>query len=291
MTLTRFAPAPTGYLHLGHVLNARTVWTMAREKGARVLLRIEDHDRERCRPEYERAILDDLDWLGFAPDLFPTGAFRAGRCDSRQSDRHEIYDTVARELAGRGFLYGCTCSRNTSGPPGPSGPSAPSGRRYPGSCRERGIAIGAGVTWRVRLEYREESFADLLLGPQRQTPADQCGDIAIRDRLGNWTYQFVVTVDDFRQGVDLVVRGRDLLDSTGRQIQLARLIGRGAPAAFAHHQLIMKSPSQKLSKSDGDTGIRELRGRGLTRDDVFAMVDHAIRNTTTLLDGSATRID
>jgi glutamyl-tRNA synthetase/glutamyl-Q tRNA(Asp) synthetase len=257
MTLTRFAPAPTGYLHLGHVLNAQTVWSMARDAGARVLLRIEDHDRERCRPEYERAILEDLDWLGFVPDLFPTDAFRAGRCESRQSDRASIYEAAALRLEAEGLLYGCTCKR---------------AEIYPGTCRERSIALGPGVAWRVRLDRRTESFADLLLGPQTQTPTDQCGDVAIRDRLGNWTYQFVVSVDDFTQGVDLVIRGRDLLESTGRQIQLGRLLGRATPATFAHHQLVMKSPTQKLSKSDGDTGIRDLRRRGLTRDDVLAMI-------------------
>ena len=86
----------------------------------------------------------------------------------------------------------------------------------------------------------------------------------IRDRLGNWTYQFAVSVDDYRQGIDLVIRGEDLLPSTGRQIRLARLLGREHPAAFRHHPLIMKSPDQKLSKSDGDTGIRDLRAQGWT---------------------------
>jgi glutamyl-tRNA synthetase/glutamyl-Q tRNA(Asp) synthetase len=91
-----------------------------------------------------------------------------------------------------------------------------------------------------------------------------------RDRKGNWTYQFVAAVDDFRQGVDLVVRGRDLLASTGRQIRIARLLGRETPASFAHHELIMKSPAQKLSKSDGDTGVKDLRATGWTREQVLA---------------------
>jgi len=92
--------------------------------------------------------------------------------------------------------------------------------------------------------------------------------VLIRDRLGNWTYQFAVSVDDFRQGIDLVIRGVDLLPSTGRQIRLARLLGRERPARFLHHPLIMKSPDQKLSKSDGDTGIRDLRARGWAPDRV-----------------------
>lgn len=278
MTLTRFAPAPTGYLHLGHVLNARIVWRMAHDAGARVLLRIEDHDRERCRPEYERAILEDLDWLGFVPDAF-----------SRQSERSEIYAAIARELEARGLLYGCTCSRaDIVGTSATSATSVTSTEiRYRGTCREKGIALADGVAWRVRIEPGAETFNDLLLGPQEQTPAQQCGDLVIRDRLGNWTYQFVVSVDDFLQDVDLVIRGRDLLASTGRQIQLARLIGRKTPATFAHHPLIMKSPTQKLSKSDGDTGIRELRKRGLSRDDVFALIN--VSHGVTEIDGGNSR--
>ena len=107
-------------------------------------------------------------------------------------------------------------------------------------------------------------FTDLMRGAQAQAPSEQCGDVLVRDRLGNWTYQWAVTVDDWLQGVTHVIRGEDLLDSTGRQIQLARLIGRAQPPAFLHHPLVMKSPTQKLSKSDGDTAIRELRARGLT---------------------------
>ena len=113
-----------------------------------------------------------------------------------------------------------------------------------------------------------ETFVDGILGARDQDPSKQCGDVLIRDRLGNWTYQLAATVDDFRQGIDLVIRGEDLLPSTGRQIRLARLLGRERPAAFRHHPLIMKSADQKLSKSDGDTGIRELRARGWTPEQV-----------------------
>ena len=267
MLLTRFAPAPTGYLHLGHILNARYVWGLARQYGAQVLLRIDDHDRERCRPEYERAILDDLDWLGFAPDVYPTTAFRAGACESRQSERGAVYEAAVRVFQAQGLLYGCTCARRDL-----VLDESATELRYPGTCRNRGIALGPGVTWRLRLEPGFETFDDLICGPQRQDPSQQCGDLAIRDRLGNWTYQFVAGVDDFRQAIDLVVRGRDLLESTGRQIRIARLLGRPQPARFAHHELVMKSPTQKLSKSDGDTAIRELRARGRSAADVLAMV-------------------
>ena len=260
MQLTRFAPAPTGYLHLGHVVNAIYVWGLARACGAGVLLRIEDHDRQRCRPEYEAALLDDLDWLGFAPDRHPTPEFRRGASAGRQSDRHPIYEEAAERLRADGLVYGCRCSRQEVAAAG----TATGDREavYPGTCRSRGWPLDGRAAWRVRMEPGTETFDDLLCGPQGQDPSAQCGDLVIRDRLGNWTYQFVASVDDHRQGIDLVVRGRDLLASTGRQQRLARLLGRTSPATFAHHPLIMKSATQKLSKSDGDTGVRDLRARG-----------------------------
>ena len=270
---TRFAPAPTGYLHLGHVLNAVYVWDLARTRGADVLLRIEDHDAQRSRPEFEAALLEDLDWLGFTPDLFPTSVFRAGACASRQSDRHAHYEKAAADLAARGLVYGCTCTRQELAAAASQGDDGEV--RYPGTCRDARTPLRDGVGWRLRLSDGPgdvERFDDLLLGPQRQEPARQCGDVLIRDRLGNWTYQFVAAVDDFLQDITLVVRGRDLLSSTGRQIRIARLLGRSTPPEFAHHPLVMKTPSQKLSKSDGDTGIRELRAAGWTPADVIAHV-------------------
>jgi glutamyl-tRNA synthetase/glutamyl-Q tRNA(Asp) synthetase len=120
------------------------------------------------------------------------------------------------------------------------------------------------------MEPGAETFEDARLGPQTQAPAAQSGDLLVRDREGNWTYQFAVVVDDWRQEIDFVIRGVDLLASTGRQIRLARLLGRETPPVFLHHPLIMKSATQKLSKSDRDTGVRELRLRGWTSDDVRA---------------------
>jgi glutamyl/glutaminyl-tRNA synthetase len=120
------------------------------------------------------------------------------------------------------------------------------------------------------MEPGSERFFDELLGPQEQDPRRQCGDVLVRDRHANWTYQFAVTVDDHLQGVTDVIRGVDLLESTGRQLRLARLIGRKDPPRFWHHPLVMKSSTQKLSKSDGDTGVRDLRGRGWTAEQVRA---------------------
>ena len=279
--ISRFAPAPTGYLHLGHVLNADYVWGETRARSGRVLLRIEDHDRQRSRRRFEDAILEDLAWLGFEADEPLV----------RQSERHAIYEDALDRLRQRGLVYACDCSRGQIG-------RASAGLKactttaitnatdvadasslgdvvqafrpadaelcYPGTCRERGLAESPGLGLRVRLEPSVERFVDLRLGPQEQRPSEQCGDLLVRDRDGNWTYQFAATVDDFVQGVTLVIRGVDLMESTGRQIQLARLLGRAEPPVFLHHPLIMKSPAQKLSKSDNDTGIRELRARGWT---------------------------
>jgi glutamyl-tRNA synthetase/glutamyl-Q tRNA(Asp) synthetase len=260
--LTRFAPAPTGWLHLGHVLNAEYVWG----SGATVLLRIEDHDRERCRPEYEAGILEDLKWLGYRTD-FPL---------VRQSERDAIYREAVGVLAAQGLVYACDCSRKEIESAAEPGAAE---LRYSGRCRARGLPLDDGVGWRVRMDPGVETFVDGILGPQAQDPAAQCGDVLVRDRRGNWTYQLAAAVDDYRQGIDLVIRGEDLLPSTGRQIRLARLLGRERPATFHHHPLLMKSATQKLSKSDGDTGIRDLRARGWTPEQVKA----AARTTNHIL--------
>ena len=262
--ISRFAPAPTGFLHLGHVVNALEVWRETRARGGRVLLRIEDHDRRRSRREFEAAILEDLAWLGFAADAPPV----------RQSERGAIYHAALERLRRQGLIYACACTRTEVAQafrPTDAGlkPRDTTEMVYPGTCRERGLAEGPGVGLRVRLDPSLERFTDLRLGRQEQRPSEQCGDLLVRDRDGHWTYQFAATVDDFVQDVTLVIRGVDLLDSTGRQIQLARLLGRAEPPAFLHHGLIMKSPTQKLSKSDGDTGVRDLRARGWTPQQVI----------------------
>jgi len=230
--VTRFAPSPTGYLHLGHVVNAIYVWGLARARGGRVILRIEDHDRLRCRPHYEAALLDDLDWLGFLPD--------AGRHPpDRQSNRLHDFADALEALDRQRLVYACDCSRKRVG-----------GQPYAGHCRERGLAREPGRGLRVRLD------------------GEPSGDLLVRDRDGHWTYQFAVAVDDTRQGITLVVRGQDLADSTGRQVALARLLGRTTPPEFVHHPLIVDSTGRKLSKSAHDTGIRELRAAGLAPETV-----------------------
>ncbi len=263
--VTRFAPAPTGHLHLGHVVNAVWVWGIARAFGGRVLLRLEDHDRGRCRPEYERSILDDLDWLGLVPDGATTADFRAGTHPQRQSDGVVRHASRLAALDAQGLVYACGCSRAEI-----ARATGATELRYPGTCRDRALPPDSTPARRVRFgNTPPETFDDLRLGPQSQDPATQCGDLLARDRNGNFTYQFAVVVDDHGQGVDLVIRGEDLLASTGRQIRLARLLGRAEPPRFLHHPLVTHSDGRKLSKSSGDTGIRELRARGHTSDQVL----------------------
>lgn len=256
--VTRFAPSPTGYLHLGHLVNAIYVWGLAERWGGQVLLRLEDHDRGRCRPEYEVAILEDLDWLGLQAD--------GGGPIYRQSERHARYVQVLDELVARNLVYTCTCSRKeivarTGGGGGEL--------RYDGHCRGQGYRPEQQGGLRLLLDDHTVSFEDLLLGPQTQCPARQCGDLLLRDRHDNWTYQFAVTVDDWDQGVNRIVRGEDLLESTGRQIQLAQLLGRPDGAAFLHHPLISDPGGHKLSKRDFAKGIRDYRAEGHTAADVL----------------------
>lgn len=225
-------------MHLGHVANAIYVWGNARARGADVLLRIEDHDRIRCRPQFEDALLEDLDWLGFRAD--------AGREPLlRQSDEPEAYQEALESLGRRHHVYACGCSRKTLG-----------GAPYDGRCRNRGLTWRAGLGLRVEMDGGEH--------------------LLLRDRDGHWTYQFAVTVDDWRQGITVVIRGQDLLDSTARQIALARMLGRPEPPEFIHHPLIIKPDGAKLSKSAGDTGVADLRRAGLSPADVIGLAAAAV---------------
>ena len=208
-SLTRFAPAPTGFLHLGHVANAAWTWKLAGSAGARVLLRIEDHDRQRCRPEYDAALLEDLDWLGFRADFGPVR--------QTDADAQAAYADAYRRLASEGSTYGCDCTRATFRAWAAAHGRPWAGIGCPGGCRERHLD---GPVVRAALGAGGESWMDALVGPCRDEVASS-GDLPIRDRHGNWTYAFCVVVDDARQGVDLVVRGMDLLHATAAQIRLA----------------------------------------------------------------------
>jgi glutamyl/glutaminyl-tRNA synthetase len=259
---TRFAPAPTGYLHLGHIANAIHVWGLAAEAGARVLLRIEDHDRIRCRPEYDAALLEDVGWLGFRVDDGPV----------RQSADDRPYADAVEHLRAAGLVYGCACSRATFERWAEEHGAPWHGPGCPGECHRLGLD---GPVWRVALGGGSERWMDVLVGPCADEVAAG-GDPPIRDRDGNWTYLLAVVVDDLRQEADLVVRGRDLLASTPDQIRLGHLLGRDVPPTFAHHALVRRPDGSKLSKSAGDTGVRELRAAGHSADAVVAMAAAAV---------------
>lgn len=228
-------------------------------------LRVEDHDRERARPEYETSLLADLEWLGLEPDEPPLASFHP---DARQSNHPQRYEAALGRLDAAGLVYWCDCSRQRIHR---EVPPAHGELRYDGHCRDRGLGPGPNRGVRVRVAPGVECFDDLRVGLQEHAPADQCGDVLVRDRIGQWTYQFAVTVDDLVEGVSHVIRGRDLLASTGRQIRLARLLGRIEPPHFLHHPLILGPDGEKLSKSKRDTGLRDLRNGGVSPARAFGM--------------------
>ena len=275
--VTRFAPAPTGLLHLGHLVNALYVWGIARAAGGRVVLRIEDHDRQRSRSAYEAALLEDLERLGLVPDEPPIAAFRIGPTPLRQSDNGAAYETALGSLRDAGLVYACACTRATFVAWEAVHSRPWRGIGCPGGCRDAGLDETAawaaspaepGLGIRVAVGAGAERWVDLLAGPMADEPA-ATGDLLARDRVGNWTYGFCVVVDDMADGVDLVIRGRDLLDATPAQIRLWRLLGRRAQPRFLHHPLVRRASGQKLSKAEHDTAVREMLDAGATPAGLF----------------------
>jgi glutamyl-Q tRNA(Asp) synthetase len=252
---TRFAPSPTGYLHLGHVVNALFVWGIARACKGEVVLRLENHDRIRCKPEYETALLQDLEWLGFEPDLGKPAEFRAGACTYRQSDCELRYQKALQTLQEKQLVYVCDCSRKSI--LARTEQIDAEELRYDGHCRDRGLVDGPGKTLRIRIPDRLVEFDDVLLGKQTHHPASQIGDFAIRDNHGHWTYQFAVVVDDLAQAINMVIRGMDILSSTGRQILLGEMLGQIHLPIYLHHPLLVDENGQKLSKRDFSKDIHQ----------------------------------
>lgn len=261
---TRFAPSLTGYLHLGHVLHMIYVWGIARARGAIVLSRIEDHDLSRNRPEYEHAILSDLQWLGFVPDIGISELAAPTPSPYRQSDCAHYYEAFLRSLSEKGWVYGCECSRKEILARQPEGQSE---LCYSGTCVEKKLPI-EGNTVRFRLPPGDVDFQDLARGTCHQSPKRQCGDFSLRDRNGQWTYQFCCVCDDIRHGIDLVVRGEDILSSTARQIQLFQALGHSAPD-YLHHPLLHDSEGRKLSKRQRSESITQLREAGASANEII----------------------
>jgi len=262
MIVTRFAPSPTGYLHLGHAYSALA----AAAAGERFLLRIEDIDRARCRPEFEAAIFEDIAWLGLEweqPVL-------------RQSDRTFAYRAAIQRLTERGLVYPCFCTRKDIAEEIARAASAPHGAEgplYPGTCRDladdvRRDRIASGVSYALRLNAaRAATLAGPLAFVEHGTivPALplSLGDVVLARKEMPAAYHLAVVVDDAHQGVTLVTRGEDLLPATHVQRLLQALLGLPAPD-YAHHKLILDRDGRKFSKRDSSVTLRELRAKGET---------------------------
>lgn len=266
--ITRFAPSPTGFLHLGHILSVAFVYGISRATGATLLLRLEDHDQTRCRPEFETSIYDDLAWFGFQFDDKPEFNKKS---HLRQSDRLERYEGLLAYLANKNLVYPCDCSRakiqqtlkdqNTDG-----GDEL----YYPGTCRHRArseFKDKFGI--RMVLANKEIPFEDGIHSQVTQNPQQQCGDVLLKDRNGNFTYQFAVVADDMDQGVNLVIRGDDLLHASGRQIMIAAALGRTSPLQFIHHPLLTDASGKKLGKRFFSEAVAKRRANGERPEDLL----------------------
>jgi glutamyl/glutaminyl-tRNA synthetase len=249
---TRIAPTPSGYLHLGNVLSFALTAGLARQTGASILLRIDDLDKGRVSKDYIDDIFETLHFLGIPWDEGPR-TFSDYEREYSQQKRLGLYRAALEQLRAEGKLFACTCSRTQVLRDSPDG-------GYAGACRDKGISLDTeGCNWRIR------TGAGL---PVEMT------DFVVRKKDGYPAYQLTSVIDDLHYGIDLVVRGEDLLDSTLAQQFLARELGRDEFRAihFYHHLLVMDSGSEKLSKSAGATSVRWLREHGCQPADVYTMI-------------------
>jgi glutamyl-tRNA synthetase len=258
MITGRFAPTPSGPMHLGNARTALLAWLDVRARGGRMLLRIEDLDRERCRGDHADGVRRDLEWLGLDWD---------GET-APQSTRDRAYALAVSELSHRGLAYACFCTRRdlaiASAPHG----TAAGGRRYPGTCallagdeRARRLAGGVRAAVRVRMPEDPVVFVDRVHGPVSQQVGRTVGDIVVRRSDGLHAYQLAVVVDDAADGVTDVLRGDDLLGSTPRQIVLQRLLGLPTPS-YAHVPLLTGADGVRLAKRHASVSIAQLRADG-----------------------------
>ena len=261
----RFAPSPSGRIHLGNILCCLLAWLSARQKGGRVILRIEDLDIARCPRRYGEQMCRDIRWLGLDWDEGPVIGGPSGPYE--QSRRTALYQAALRRLEAQGLVYPCFCTRAELH--AASAPHREDGQVvYPGTCRgltaeqaaERARRTGRAPALRLWVPEEEITFTDGHMGGYREwLPAD-CGDFLLRRSDGIFAYQLAVVVDDAAMGVTEVVRGADLLASTPRQLLLYRLLGLEAPA-FYHFPLLLGSDGQRLSKRNADAGLDTLGER------------------------------
>lgn len=251
MVLGRFAPSPSGRMHLGNALSAMLAWLSAKSQGGEIVLRIEDLDPARSKAEYGEQIKQDFLWLGLVWD----------RQSQNQSQRSGIYNEILAELRTKGLVYPCYCSRGELH--AASAPHASDGRViYAGTCRNLTEAERREKTktpaWRLKMPEEKISFVDGLQGAQAMNLQRENGDIIVRRADGVAAYQLAVVVDDAAAGVSEVVRGRDLLTSTPTQIYLYRLLEK-EPPAFYHVPMLLAPAGRRLSKRDGDLDFGALR--------------------------------
>lgn len=253
MVCGRFAPSPSGRMHLGNLWSCLLAWLSARSAGGQMVLRLEDLDRERCKPEYCDQVMRDLEWLGLDWDNDPV----------YQSRRSEIYYEFFHALETQGLIYPCFCTRAerlaASAPHRSDGVTL-----YDGRCRRlteqerQELAVVRSPAWRVRVPGEEFAFDDLCQGRYAQQLDRDCGDFILRRSDGVYAYQLAVVVDDALMGVTQVVRGRDLLDSTPRQLWLCKVLGFPAPE-HAHVPLLLAPDGRRLAKRDRDLELGRLQ--------------------------------
>ena len=256
----RFAPTPSGKMHLGNVLCCLVAWLSARSQGGKVLLRVEDLDPERSGADYERQIEEDLRWLGLDWD---EGGLEAAGGRYCQSGRSGVYEQYFDILSEKGLIYPCFCSRAELH--AADAPHLSDGRYfYPGTCRNLTPEEAAEKAkkrkpaWRVKVPDETVRFTDLHYGPYAENLAAECGDFVIRRADGVFAYQLATAVDDGLMGVTEVVRGRDLIGSTARQLWLQRTLGLPSPV-YGHIPLLTDWDGRRLSKRDGALDLARLR--------------------------------
>lgn len=252
-TVGRFAPTPSGRMHLGNVFAALMAWLSVRSKGGEMVLRMEDLDTQRTSGEYARILREDLRWLGLDYD----------RETPPQSARSAVYDTYFDRLAQMGLLYPCYCTRSQLH--SVNAPHLSDGTYvYPGTCRNltemQRSAFHRAPAWRVRVPDRVWTVEDWVQGHYECNLATDCGDMVVRRADGVYVYQLAVTVDDGEAGVTEVVRGMDLLSSAPRQMYLQALLGFPHPA-YAHVPMLLAPDGRRLSKRDKDLDLGQLRAR------------------------------
>ena len=247
----RFAPTPSGRMHLGNVFAAMVAWLSVRSRGGALVLRMEDLDTQRTSDEYAQTLRQDLKWLGLDWDLET----------APQSKRSDVYDHYFEMLREKGLLYPCFCTRSQLH--SVNAPHLSDGTYvYPGTCRnltaEERAAFDRSPSWRLEVPDRVWQFTDLCQGAYQQNLSTDCGDFVVRRADNVYVYQLAVTVDDGEAGVTEVVRGMDLLSSAPRQMYLQELLGFPHPT-YGHVPMLMSPDGRRLSKRDKDLDLGVLR--------------------------------